>query len=78
MYVQDLVGSVTRPVKELKGFKKIMLKRGEEKSVSFTINEEDLRFTAADMKFKSEPGMFTVYVGTNSVDVKETNFELVD
>jgi beta-glucosidase len=78
MYVQDLVGSVTRPVKELKGFKKIMLKRGEEKSVSFTINEEDLRFTAADMKFKSESGMFKIYVGTNSVDVKETNFELVD
>lgn len=78
MYVQDLVGSVTRPVKELKGFKKVMLKRGEEKSVSFTINGEDLRFTAADMKFKSEPGMFKVYVGTNSVDVKENNFELVE
>ena len=69
MYVQDLVGSVTRPVKELKGFKKIMLKRGEEKSVDFIIHEKDLRFTAADMKFKSEPGLFKVFVGTNSVDV---------
>ena len=78
LYVQDLVGSVTRPVKELKGFKKIMLKRGEEKSVDFIIHEKDLRFTAADMKFKTEPGLFKVYVGTNSVDVLENKFELVE
>jgi beta-glucosidase len=78
MYVQDLVGSVTRPVKELKGFKKVMLKRGEEKSISFTIHEKDLRFTAADMKFKSEAGLFKVYVGTNSVDLIESQFELVE
>jgi beta-glucosidase len=78
LYVRDLVGSVTRPVKELKGFKKIMLKRGEEKTVNFTIHEKDLRFTAADMKFKSEPGFFKVYVGTNSVDVLENKFELVE
>lgn len=78
MYVQDLVGSVTRPVKELKGFKKIMLKRGEEKQVSFSIHEKDLRFTAADMKFKSEPGLFKVFVGTNSSDVSEAQFELVE
>jgi beta-glucosidase len=78
MYVQDLVGSVTRPVKELKGFEKIMLKQGEEKNVRFTIHEKDLRFTAADMKFKSEPGLFKVYVGTNSVDVKTSSFELID
>lgn len=78
MYVQDLVGSVTRPVKELKGFKKIMLKRGEEKTVNFIINEKSLRFTSADMTFKSEPGKFKVYVGTNSNDVKESEFELVD
>jgi beta-glucosidase len=78
LYVQDLVGSVTRPVKELKGFKKIMLKRGEEKTVDFIIHEKDLRFTAADMKFKSEPGLFKVFVGTNSVDLKESQFELVE
>jgi beta-glucosidase len=77
LYIQDLVGSVTRPVKELKGFKKVMLKRGEEKTIDFNIYEKDLRFTAADMKFKSEPGMFKVYVGTNSVDLKENKFELV-
>jgi beta-glucosidase len=78
LYVQDLVGSVTRPVKELKGFKKIMLKRGEEKTVTFTIHENDLRFTAADMKFKSEPGMFKVFAGNNSVDVLESKFELIE
>jgi len=77
LYVQDLVGSVTRPVKELKGFKKIYLKKGEDKTVEFTISETDLRFTAADMKFKSEPGMFKVYVGTNSTDVLESQFELL-
>jgi beta-glucosidase len=78
LYIRDLVGSVTRPVKELKGFKKIMLKRGEEKTVSFTIHETDLRFTAADMKFKSEPGIFKVFVGNNSVDVIESEFELTE
>lgn len=78
LYIQDLVGSVTRPVKELKGFKKIMLKRGEEKTIQFAISEKDLRFTAADMKFKSEPGMFKVFMGTNSVDVLESQFELVE
>lgn len=78
LYVQDLVGSVTRPVKELKGFKKIMLKSGEEKAVQFVIYEKDLRFTAADMKFKSEPGTFKIFVGTNSVDVLESQFELIE
>ncbi len=77
LYIRDLVGSVTRPVKELKGFKKIMLKKGEEKTVQFTLREKDLRFTAADMKFKSEPGLFKVYIGNNSVDVLESQFELV-
>lgn len=78
LYIQDLVGSVTRPVKELKGFEKIMLKKGEEKSIQFTIHEKDLRFTATDMKFKSELGKFKVYVGNNSVDVLESGFELVE
>lgn len=78
LYIQDLVGSVTRPVKELKGFEKIMLKKGEQKTVQFVIHEKDLRFTAADMKFKSEPGNFKVYVGNNSVDVIESAFELVE
>jgi beta-glucosidase len=78
LYIQDLVGSVTRPVKELKGFKKVMLKRGEERTVQFTIHEKDLRFSAADMKLKSEPGKFKAYVGNNSVDVLESEFELTE
>ncbi len=78
LYVQDLVGSVTRPVKELKRFQKVFLKKGEEKTIEFTLSENDLRFTAADMNFKSEPGLFKVYVGTNSVDVLESQFELVE
>lgn len=78
LYVQDLVGSVTRPVKELKGFKKISLKKGEVKTVKFMIHEKDLRFTTADMTYKSEPGFFKVFAGTNSVDVLESKFELVE
>ncbi|HEX9739231.1 MAG TPA: beta-glucosidase BglX, partial [Ignavibacteriaceae bacterium] len=56
LYIQDLVASVTRPVKELKGFKKIFLKKGEEKEINFTISEEDLRFTGRENKAISEPG----------------------
>ncbi len=78
LYIQDLVGSVTRPVKELKGFKKILIKRGEEKTVVFKISEKDLRFTTADMEFNSEPGKFKVYVGTNSDDVLKSEFELIE
>jgi beta-glucosidase len=78
LYVQDLVGSVTRPVKELKRFEKIFLKKGEEKEVSFTISEKDLRFTGIEMKSISEPGDFKVYVGSNSRDVIEGIFKLTD
>jgi beta-glucosidase len=77
LYVQDLVGSVTRPVKDLKRFKKIFLKKGEEQKVNFTISEKDLRFTGPDMTSISEPGDFKVYVGTNSRDVIESRFELI-
>jgi beta-glucosidase len=78
LYVQDLVGSVTRPVKELKRFQKIFLKKGEEQTIEFTISENDLRFTATKMQFKSEPGLFNIYVGTNSEDVLSAQFELVE
>lgn len=78
LYVQDLVGSVTRPVKELKGFKKIFLKKGEEKTVKFTVHEKDLRFTTLDLTYKSEPGFYKVFAGTNSVNVLESKFELVE
>ena len=71
MYIRDLAGSVTRPVKELKGFEKVALKAGEKKQVSFTIDEALLAFYGIDMQKKAEPGDFTVWVGLNSAD--ETN-----
>jgi beta-glucosidase len=77
LYIQDLYGSVVRPVKELKGFEKVNLTPGESKRVTFTITEEDLKFYAADMSFKAEIGEFKVYIGTNSNGVKEAAFELV-
>lgn len=76
LYVRDLVGSITRPVKELKGFEKISLKSGESKIVDFTLDENDLAFWGADNNFKAEPGDFKLWVGTNSVEGLETSFKL--
>ncbi len=75
-YVRDLVGSVTRPVKELKGFEKITLKMGESKVVTFTITPDMLAFHRADMSYGTEPGNYKLFIGTNSRDLKETNFRL--
>ncbi|RIJ34468.1 beta-glucosidase BglX [Pontibacter oryzae] len=74
LYVQDVVGSITRPVKELKGFEKINLKKGESKTVTFTITPEDLKFFNNELQRVLEPGEFKVYVGTNSRDVQEASF----
>lgn len=74
LYVRDLVGSVTRPVKELKDFSKVDLKPGETKTVEFTITPEKLKFYDINMNFTVEPGDFKVFVGTNSVDVLEAPF----
>ncbi len=71
LYVRDLVGSVTRPVRELKGFRKIMLNPGEAKTVEFILNDEDLSFYRRDMSFGSEPGDFEIMVGGNSMDTKK-------
>jgi beta-glucosidase len=76
LYVRDLVGSVTRPVKELKNFQKIALRPGESKDVTFTITNNDLSFYRRDMTWGSEPGKFQVFVGGNSRDVKQAEFEL--
>jgi len=77
LYIQDLVGSSTRPVKELKGFEKISLKPGESKTVNFKITEEDLKFYNTALKFVAEPGDFKVYVGGNSRDVMEAQFSFL-
>jgi beta-glucosidase len=76
LYIRDVVGSVTRPVKELKGFQKINLKAGESKEVTFTITNKDLKFYNSDLKFVSEPGDFQVFIGGNSRDVKQADFKL--
>lgn len=76
LYIRDLVGSVTRPVKELKGFRKIAFKAGETKTVKFTLHNSDLSFYDSDLSFGSEPGEFEVFIGPNSRDVKKAKFEL--
>lgn len=70
LYISDPVASVTRSVKDLKGFKKIMLQPGESKEVSFTITTEDLKFYNTDLQHIWEPGEFIIQIGTNSQDVK--------
>ena len=76
LYVRDLVGSVTRPVKELKGFQKVQLVAGETKKVTFTLSANDLKFYTRSLEFKAEPGRFEVFVGGNSRDVLAASFEL--
>jgi beta-glucosidase len=77
MYIYDQVASVTQPVKKLKGFQKIFLRKGESRKVTFNIGEEELKFFNSDLKWISEPGAFKVYIGTNSQDVKSADFKLV-
>ena len=72
-----MVGSITRPVKELKGFQKIDLNAGESKQVTFTISVNDLKFYNGDLKYVAEPGDFKVFIGGNSRDVKEAGFKLL-
>ena len=66
LYLRDVVGSVTRPVKELKGFQKVQIKKGETKTVTFKLTVEDLKFYNSDLDFVAEPGDFQVFVGTDS------------
>jgi beta-glucosidase len=76
LYLRDMVGSITRPVKELKGFQKVFLKKGETRAVEFTLTEKDLRFYNSDLQFVSEPGDFKVFVGTSSANTLEAGFAL--
>lgn len=76
LYIRDMVGSVTRPLKELKDFEKINLAAGESREVKFDITPEMLAFHRADMSFGTEPGEFTVFVGTSSADTQSAVFTL--
>ncbi|TKJ83492.1 beta-glucosidase BglX [Pseudomonas koreensis] len=77
LYIQDVTGSMIRPVKELKNFQKIMLKAGEQKVVHFTITEDDLKFYNAQLKYAAEPGKFNVQIGLDSQNVTQQSFELL-
>ncbi|CAD7797109.1 Beta-glucosidase BoGH3B [Chryseobacterium aquaeductus] len=72
LYIRDWVGTITRPVKELKGFQKVMLKKGESKKVTFDISPEQLKFYNGALKYDWEPGEFEIMIGTNSEDVKHS------
>lgn len=76
LYIRDLVGSITRPLKELKGFEKISLKAGESKVVNFTIQPEMLKFYNYNLEYVWEPGEFEVMIGGNSRDVSSARFIL--
>ncbi len=75
MYIRDLIGSTTRPVKELKGFELVELQPNESRTVTFTIDENTIAFYTANNKWEAEPGDFEVFIGTNSADTIKSNFE---
>ncbi len=77
LYIRDIVGTISRPMKELKGFKKIALKAGESKTVEFTISVNNLKFYNSDLKYVAEPGDFKLFIGGNSRDTKEAAFKLL-
>lgn len=76
LYIRDISGSLSRPVKELKGFELVNFKKGESKTISFTLTDKELGFYDNDGNYLVEPGTFKIFVGTNSNDVLETEFEL--
>ena len=77
LYVRDLVGSVTRPVKELKGFQRVALRPGEERQVVFEVPIEELGFYGSDMKYRVEPGKYRLWIGPNSTSGLEGGFEVL-
>ena len=76
LYIRDLAASISRPVKELKGFERISLKAGESRDVTFDIDTDMLKFYNSDLHFVAEPGDFEVMVGGNSRDVQSLKFTL--
>lgn len=76
LYIRDLVSSVTRPIKELKGFEKVMIPAGTSQQITFTLTAEDLAFYNIEKKWTTEPGQFKVFVGGSSNDLQEGEFEL--
>ncbi len=77
LYIRDLVSSVTRPIRELKGFQKVFLNPGESKIITFKISEEDLKFYNSDLNFVAEPGEFEVYLGGSSAATNKVKINLL-
>jgi beta-glucosidase len=77
LYIRDLVGSVTRPVKELKDFKRIYLAAGQSKIITFVLHTDELSFYDRQMKFKTEPGLFDIWIGGDSDTTLKTEFEVI-
>jgi beta-glucosidase len=75
LYIRDLIGSITRPIKELKGFEMIELQPNETKEVTFVINEKTIEFFTAKLKWEAEPGDFNVFVGGSSAKTIQSNFQ---
>jgi beta-glucosidase len=78
LYIHHVAGSVTRPVKELKGFERVNLRSGEKRTVNFTLGPEQLGFYNRSMRFAVEPGTVEVFAGSSSEDLKRASFELVE
>jgi beta-glucosidase len=76
LYVQDVVGDITRPVKELKGFQSVVLKPGESRKITFTLHADELAFHNLDMKSVTEPGLFNVWIGPNAAEGLQANFTI--
>ena len=77
LYLQDVSASMSRPVKELKNFQKLMLKPGESRTLTFRISEEDLKFYNGQLQRVAEPGEFNVQIGLDSQAVQQQSFELL-
>ena len=77
LYIRDLVGSVTRPVKELKGFKRVYLEPGESQVVDFSISTDTLKFYDINMQYSVEPGDFNIWIGPDSVSGLKGAFSLI-
>ncbi len=78
LYINDPAASISRPVKELKGFEKMMIKKGETATISFAITAKELAFFRKGLSYGVEAGEFNLYIGTNSSEVKEAQFHLTD
>ena len=76
LYIRDMVGSIARPVQELKGFERISLKPGESRTVTFAINAKLLKFYNANLDYVCEPGDFEVMIGPDSRNVQRKTFTL--